>query len=202
MRSFVILAVLAVAAPGVDRARLAADMAYAVVTVAAAPAPAPSPSPSPTPAADACPECNGTGKLGDGTVFVTCPDCNGTGKKTAAEPIEPPLVPIEPPLVPIKTPPAVSRAATSRPPVVRRSSTRWTVAGSSHKTVSIEKLARHLQETHGIDPTGYTREELLTLHDNDHNGHNAPNASNAPRTTSSRVIRSQSTCPGGTCPTR
>ena len=82
MRSFVILAVLAVAAPGVDRARLAADMAYAVVTVAAAPAP--SPSPSPTPAADACPECNGTGKLGDGTVFVTCPDCNGTGKKPAA----------------------------------------------------------------------------------------------------------------------
>ena len=66
-------------------------------------------------------------------------------------------------------------------------------------TVSIEKLARHLQETHGIDPTGYTREELLALHDNDHN---APNASNAPRTTSSRVIRSQSTCPGGTCPTR
>jgi hypothetical protein len=60
-------------------------------------------------------------------------------------------------------------------------------------TVSIEKLARHLQETHGIDPTGYTREELLALHDNDHN---------APRTNSSRVIRSQSTCPGGTCPTR
>lgn len=82
MRSFVILAVLAVTAPGVDRARLAADMAYAVVTVAAAPAP--SPSPSPTPATDACPECNGTGKLGDGRVFVTCPDCNGTGKKPAA----------------------------------------------------------------------------------------------------------------------
>ena len=188
MRSFIILAVLAVTAPGVDRARLAADMAYAVVTVAAAPAP--SPSPSPTPATDACPECNGTGKLGDGTVFVTCPDCNGTGKKTAAEPTEPP------PLVPIKTPPAVSQAAPSRPPVVRRSSTRWTVAGSSYRTVSIEKLARHLQETHGIDPTGYTREELLALHDNDHN------APNAPRTNSSRVIRSQSTCPGGTCPTR
>ena len=82
MRSFIILAVLAVTAPGVDRARLAADMAYAVVTVAAAPAP--SPSPSPTPATDACPECNGTGKLGDGRVFVTCPDCNGTGKKPAA----------------------------------------------------------------------------------------------------------------------
>ena len=82
MRSFVILAVLAVTAPGVDRARLAADMAYAVVTVAAAPAP--SPSPSPTPATDACPECNGTGKLGDGRVYVTCPDCNGTGKKPAA----------------------------------------------------------------------------------------------------------------------
>ena len=82
MRSFIILAVLAVTAPGVDRARLAADMAYAVVTVAAAPAP--SPSPSPTPATDACQECNGTGKLGDGRVFVTCPDCNGTGKKPAA----------------------------------------------------------------------------------------------------------------------
>jgi hypothetical protein len=27
-----------------------------------------------------CQNCNGTGKIGDGTVFVECPVCKGTGK--------------------------------------------------------------------------------------------------------------------------
>lgn len=29
---------------------------------------------------DMCPNCNGKGKLGDGTVFKICPMCDGTGK--------------------------------------------------------------------------------------------------------------------------
>jgi len=32
------------------------------------------------PSSDICENCNGTGKLGDGTVSVECPVCDGTGK--------------------------------------------------------------------------------------------------------------------------
>ena len=42
------------------------------------------PSPDKPDQGDACDECGGTGKLGDGTVFVKCGACNGTGKKPAA----------------------------------------------------------------------------------------------------------------------
>lgn len=40
--------------------------------------PAPTPTPIPT---GICDNCNGTGKLGDGTISVPCPVCDGTGKK-------------------------------------------------------------------------------------------------------------------------
>lgn len=46
----------------------------------------PRPLPQPTPASDVCENCNGTGKLGDGTVSVTCPVCDGTGKVKASLP--------------------------------------------------------------------------------------------------------------------
>ena len=42
------------------------------------------PSPDKPDQGDTCDECGGTGKLGDGRVFVTCQTCNGTGKKPAA----------------------------------------------------------------------------------------------------------------------
>jgi hypothetical protein len=45
--------------------------------------PAPTPGPTPKPST-VCDNCNGTGKLGDGTVFVKCPVCDGTGKKVQA----------------------------------------------------------------------------------------------------------------------
>jgi hypothetical protein len=38
------------------------------------------PQPTPTPIGDKCENCNGTGKVGDGKVFVPCPECDGTGK--------------------------------------------------------------------------------------------------------------------------
>lgn len=41
-----------------------------------------SPDPTPTPKPGICENCNGTGKLGDGTVVLPCPACNGTGKVT------------------------------------------------------------------------------------------------------------------------
>jgi len=33
-----------------------------------------------TPVGDTCQNCGGTGKVGDGTVFVPCAACDGTGK--------------------------------------------------------------------------------------------------------------------------
>lgn len=40
-------------------------------------------APSPAPAGDACENCNGTGKIGDGRIVMTCPKCKGTGKACA-----------------------------------------------------------------------------------------------------------------------
>jgi hypothetical protein len=40
----------------------------------------PTPGPAPTPAPSGkCENCNGTGKLGDGTISVPCPVCGGDG---------------------------------------------------------------------------------------------------------------------------
>jgi len=36
------------------------------------------------PVSDACDNCNGTGKVGDGRIVMTCPICKGTGKKPKA----------------------------------------------------------------------------------------------------------------------
>lgn len=36
---------------------------------------------APTPVSNACENCDGTGKIGDGKIVMTCPVCRGTGKK-------------------------------------------------------------------------------------------------------------------------
>lgn len=36
---------------------------------------------APKPNGDACENCNGLGKVGDGRVFVPCPACDGTGRR-------------------------------------------------------------------------------------------------------------------------
>jgi len=46
-----------------------------------APSPTPTPNPAPTPGPKKCDNCNGTGRVGDGRVFVPCPVCGGTGVK-------------------------------------------------------------------------------------------------------------------------
>jgi len=49
--------------------------------------PTPGPAPSPVPAPDqACANCRGTGRLGDGTISLICPVCKGTGRTPAADP--------------------------------------------------------------------------------------------------------------------
>jgi len=56
-------------------AELASETARAMVHMRA------TPTPTPEPASDKCENCNGTGKVGDGRVFVKCPECDGTGKR-------------------------------------------------------------------------------------------------------------------------
>jgi hypothetical protein len=51
--------------------------------------------------------------------------------------------------------------------VARIAGPRWNVNGDW--TPSIEELQHHLRDQHGIDPDGRELEDLLTLHDNDHN---------------------------------
>ena len=44
---------------------------------------------------------------------------------------------------------------------------RWNINGDW--TPKIEEIQSHLRDAHGIDPSGRDIEDLLTLHDNDHN---------------------------------
>jgi hypothetical protein len=88
MRSLLLLAVLAAgcaappaALPLREECRLGAWLALHVARLAP---PLKVPSPDKPDQGDTCDECGGTGKLGDGTVFVKCGACNGTGKKPAA----------------------------------------------------------------------------------------------------------------------
>jgi hypothetical protein len=50
---------------------------------------------------------------------------------------------------------------------------RWNVNGDW--SPGIDEVQRHLRDAHGIDPGNLGLEDLLTLHDNDHNrrGHTA-----------------------------
>lgn len=78
VRVLLILGLLAtpLQARTIDEVRAIAAAEYAKFT--------PGPAPTPKPNNGVCPDCNGTGRVGDGTVFQTCLNCNGTGKVTTA----------------------------------------------------------------------------------------------------------------------
>jgi hypothetical protein len=88
MRSLLLLAALAAgcsappaALPLREECRLGAWLALHVARLAP---PLKVPSPDKPDQGDACSECGGTGKLGDGVIALTCGACNGTGRKPAA----------------------------------------------------------------------------------------------------------------------
>ena len=58
-------------------ADLAVETARAVMALRAEVAPPPAPKPKP---GEPCPNCDGRGYVGDGTVKVKCQPCDGTGK--------------------------------------------------------------------------------------------------------------------------
>lgn len=51
--------------------------------------------------------------------------------------------------------------------VARIAGPRWNVNGDW--APGMEEIQRHLRDAHGIDPGGLGMEDLLALHDNDHN---------------------------------
>jgi uncharacterized protein (DUF983 family) len=170
------------------------DLAYGILALrAATPAPV-IPTPTPSPTSDTCPECNGKGKLGDGTVFVTCPECDGTGKKK--KPGDAPAVIT--PDVPEVTPQPEERV---HYPIRSRW---WSGCGSwRHLTVG-----QHAGLFDSAWLASLTHEEVQSLHSDHHEGRTKweyvvrpqpaakPVDKSAPQPTASR-----SNCPGGNCPT-
>jgi len=61
----------------------------------------------------------------------------------------------------------VSSFALAAQTVSRIAGPRWNVNGDWNPTM--EEIQSHLRDAHGIDPSGRDIEDLLTLHDNDHN---------------------------------
>ena len=55
----------------------------------------------PKPVSDICENCNGVGKVGDGTIMLTCKECGGSGKKAGSGgfPDDPPPAPPEPKVI-------------------------------------------------------------------------------------------------------
>jgi hypothetical protein len=68
--------------------------------------------------------------------------------------------------------------------VSRIAGPRWNVNGDWMPTA--EEVQRHLRDAHGIDPGSLRLEDLLTMHDNDHNrrgyagGHGHKKAAKSP----------------------
>lgn len=70
---------------GCSHADARTPAATAVVEIAFASLAATPSTPAPSPSPGVCPQCNGSGKVGDGRISVTCGACNGSGRITAYE---------------------------------------------------------------------------------------------------------------------
>ena len=177
------------------------DRAYLGVEIAGGLLGGSSPTPdikpdNPTPSSEACPECQGRGKLGDGTVCSTCWACGGTGRKTSSTECKP--TDEEPPPGPTAWEDALQEYAAPVAPrsVVRLSGPRWTFENQGTNPSASFK-ASHLASAHGIDTTGMTSAEMSIVHDAAHNHGDSVARSMA----AGEVTSSGSSCPTGNCPT-
>ncbi len=114
--------------------------------------------------------------------------------------------------------PAVTVATKASP--VKVAGSHWNVEGNWNYSTS--EMASHLSRVHGVNPSGYSKQEMEAMHDNLHNGYPAMGYSSSAKPTysqpvtyskpvttysrptlfgSRRVVRSySSSCPGGVCP--
>lgn len=174
------------------------DRAYLGVEIAGGLLGGSPPAPdNPTPAGDVCPECQGRGKVGDGTVCSTCWACGGTGRKTSSTECKP--TDEEPPPGPTAWEDALQEYAAPVAPraVVRMSGPRWTFANQGTNPSTSFK-AQHLASSHGIDTTGMTSAEMSDAHDNAHN--HGDSYAYGPSDSGSTGVSASSSCPTGTCP--
>jgi len=149
-----------------DRTDLGAYLAHAIVLQEDIPNPdVPDGKPG-----DKCPECDGRGVIGDGTIEYKCNSCNGTGviPDTGAVVEEADDLTTDGVKI-IHIEHSDVAVAERRRLVKRMSPTKWTVNKKSKYTT--EELSQHLQKEHKINTDGYTREELQAMHDNIHNGY-------------------------------
>jgi len=179
MSRFALTLLLILAARPAEAGRYLSAIAVAVGSTAGTPKPAPAPSPS-----GQCDNCNGTGKLGDGTVFVPCPVCGGDGVKgnKPAAPAQPAALHSSPSPPAIGHPAATATVLSQKPlKVVKQPGPMWLQNGHS-ATVD------HLVNAHGIDratASRMTESQRNIAHSNAHNAARAATSSG---------------CPGGVCP--
>lgn len=91
-----IVLMLVVFAPAAASAGEFSGLAAGILALRHRNRPAPvTPKPAPS---GICENCNGVGKVGDGTIMLTCKECGGTGKKAGSGgfPDDPPPAPPEP----------------------------------------------------------------------------------------------------------
>ena len=99
--------------------------------------------------------------------------------------------------------PIIQESIKSAP--VKMPGSTWNVNGDWN--YSTNKIASHLSSVHGVNPSGFSHQEMVAMHDNLHNGYSAMGNNSKvvksktqytmPRRT--RIFRS-SDCPTGTCP--
>jgi len=112
----------------------------------------------------------------------------------------------------VEVPEVTAPKVIARPDPIRMSSTTWNLMGKWG--FNMEEIAEHLEEEHGVtDLSGYTFEQLKTIHDNLHNGYTAYGSTLQTRKPPVRVRNSRTfslfprlrtsssaSCPTGGCP--
>lgn len=185
MRYFACVALLLVAAPA-HADRYLSAIAIAIATDNAAPAPEPSPT-------GECDNCNGTGKLGDGTIFVPCPVCGGDGIKGVPAVARSAAKPAEHLTLRSEGQPAKSTPVRRGYPV--RGSW-WTGCPNwTHLT-----RGEHAGKFDSAWLQTLSNAEIQSLHSDAHEGRVKSAYVVRPAGSVQSVTRSSSGCPGGVCP--